>query len=392
MHLLDQWAKEGRISHEASQRFVLAARMLAGGALLPQAGVLAQAMAARKAKKEAILVHPDQAEEAAIVNDVAVISVTSESEAIAYIKGEAEIAPLIRDTRTIFQDAQEVVPLDMADIIEDENAKHALEIAAIGHHHAVLVGNERSGRMRLAAHVAATLPKMTLQEALSVTLRYSDTGKLPLKTGLLPHRPTEKIGPYSSEEDLRLKAYLSHLGVLIIENIEELDKDQVRVIHEVLAQRRILWEGKMAPCQPQMIGLSTKGKMALELRHFFDLYIDVPIISIEDHLRFDEELESSLDIRERIESATARQSQRFSESTLTYNAHIPPNEIDQWVPLQAPTKMLMNISLKNLGLSPKIVPQARRVAQSIADRVGDQVIQPYYIAEAIQYFMLMEEG
>ncbi|MEL6134276.1 MAG: hypothetical protein AAFR59_13010, partial [Bacteroidota bacterium] len=75
MHLLDQWAKEGRISRESSQRLALVARMLPGGQLLPQAGVLSQAMAARKQRKTAILVHPDQAEEAAIVSDLAVIPV-----------------------------------------------------------------------------------------------------------------------------------------------------------------------------------------------------------------------------------------------------------------------------------------------------------------------------
>ncbi|MEL6135559.1 MAG: ATP-binding protein, partial [Bacteroidota bacterium] len=314
----------------------------------------------------------------------------SEAEAIAFIKQEIHISPLIRDTRTIFHDAQEEVPLDMADIIEDENAKHALEIAAIGHHHCMLVGSERSGRGRLAEHMAATLPRMSLQEALAVTLRYSETGKLPLKTGLLAHRSWERIGPYTPESEFRLKLYLSHLGVLIVENIDELPQDQVEVLCTILEEHHLIWEGKKVPCKPLIVGTGAKGIVASKFRSYIDIYIDVPIISIEDHLRFDEELESSVDIRSRIEAAREIQVQRFSDTEIAYNAEIQPVDIDQWATLQGPTKMLMNISLKNLGISPRVVSQARRVAQSIADRVADPIIQPYYIAEAIQYFTLME--
>ena len=85
MSVLETWSKEGRIPSEAAKDYILATRMHPSGTFLPQAGILSKTMGARKAGKKGILLHPDQAEEAAIVNDLAVIPVENQEEAILFL-------------------------------------------------------------------------------------------------------------------------------------------------------------------------------------------------------------------------------------------------------------------------------------------------------------------
>ncbi|MCI4669253.1 MAG: ATP-binding protein [Bacteroidia bacterium] len=384
--------EEGRISKQHLEAYAFGAVANELGIISGISGLLSEAIAARKKGKRGIFVHPDQVEEAAIVNELDVLPVSNVNELIGYLEGKIQIEAVIRDTREIFAAMQEELPNDMADIIEDENVKHALEIAAIGRHHTFLYGDPRSGKDRLVEHLPATLPRLSLQEALEVTKRFSQTGQMKKGMGLIAHRPLVKMGPYTSIDEVRQMLFRSHLGILWIQDMAEVGEETQHFISEVLATGNIFYFERVAACRPMIVATSTKPEHSDKLTPFFDLFLEVPIIEAEDHLRF-EELESSLEIRERVEQAFKIQEGRFSNhnqgrtktAILFGNGDLNAEQIKEWVQLDAQTKMLLNISLKKQGIDPKLTSQVLRVSRSIADRVGEAQPLLYHVAEAIHY-------
>ena len=123
--LLTQWSEEGKIPQEKAVSYLILAEVIFGGAIHPIRSLLAKAIKARKEGKKGIFVHSSQVEEAAIVNDIQVFGVEEEEEILHFLNGQRELNETIRDTRSLFKDEQETPPNDMADIIEDENAKQA---------------------------------------------------------------------------------------------------------------------------------------------------------------------------------------------------------------------------------------------------------------------------
>jgi len=374
------------IPEDVMSQYILAARVK-NEVLLPKAGVLRQAVAAQKQGKKGIFVHPDQAQEAAIVTGLSVLPLRTLEEVQQYLLGNLTITPIQRDTRMLFAQEQQEEPYEIAEIIEDENTKHALEIAVIGRHPSVLFGHFRSGKRRLAEHTLGMMPHLSLKEALVVTLRYSDTGELPLGSGLLAHRQLRLISPVTSPEEVYASLFLSHLGVLLLQDPQEFNQQVLGILQETLQTKQVYWKGQHVPCRPQVIALCPHALLPESLIPHFDLYIKVPIISPEDHSRFaDIELESSQEIRERIEAAKQWQELRYEDhETIRNNGDIPLTEAQDWVTVDKQALQFASISLRNLRIDTAVLPQAFRVAQSIADRVGQPKPFPYHSAEAIHY-------
>lgn len=383
--ILDQMVAQGRIPADEARQYDFFGESNAQGIFFPKSGLLPRVILARKQGKKGIFVHPDQVEEAAIVSEIDVLPVGNMATIEAYFKDPSSIQPVIRDTREIFAAEQESTPNDMAEIIEDENAKHALEIAAIGRHHLLLYGDPRSGKNRLVEHLPGTLPRLNLHEALELTRRFSVEGKMKNGMGLLAHRPLLKIGPYSSLEEANRQIFLSHLGILWLQDLSEIDPQILERVGQVIEERGLIWNGRRQPCHPMVVATSSEAGISAHLEEHIDIFLEIPIIAAEDHLRFGE-LETSLEIRERVEAAAEIQAERYvDEKELATNADLPLAEIKQWVQLDKQAQMLLNISLKKQGIDSKRIPQILRVARSIADRVGENQPLLYHVAEAVQY-------
>src|SRR5690242_16630696 len=79
--------------------------------------------------------------------------------------------------------------VDFADVVGQESAKRALEIAAAGGHACLLVGPPGAGKTMLARRLPSILPALTEEEALEVTAIHSVAGLLPSAGGLAAARP-----------------------------------------------------------------------------------------------------------------------------------------------------------------------------------------------------------
>lgn len=191
-----------QIDESKLKDYLILGELSLDGSLRPVRGVLPIAIQARKEKYKGIIVPSANALEAAIVQQIDVIGVDHLQDAVAFIQGEKEIAPVRFDTREEFNFQLCKNDRDFCDVRGQENIKRALEIAAAGGHNVILIGPPGAGKTMLAQRLPGILPPLTINEALETTKIHSVAGILPSKGGLVSIRPFRS--PHHTVSDVAL--------------------------------------------------------------------------------------------------------------------------------------------------------------------------------------------
>jgi magnesium chelatase family protein len=142
--------------------------------------------------------------------------------------------------------------------------------------------------------------------------------------------------------------------------------------------------GHDCKCTPTSIR-HYRARISGPLLDRIDIHLEVPAVKFKE-LASDERAEVSAAIRQRVSRARSRQLDRFKDHPRLFaNAHMDTRDIRRFCPIDADSKTLVRSVILRLGLSARAYDRILKVARTIADLEGADLIGKVHVAEAIQY-------